>query len=95
MAGSVRRHHQSDVKLEALNGEHSRAILIDFGSPQSAKLLRPAECAEALEPQDSSFQFSSITSNTVAPEGVAGLTTPAAHHRPPPRFHASKLKPSS
>ena len=73
IARRVRKHHKSYVKLETRRGEHSRVILVDLGSPDSSGLLRPAECAEALEPQDSSFQLSSITSSTVAPEGVAGF----------------------
>ena len=58
-----------------LNGEHSRAILVDFGSPSSSGAARPAECAEALEPQDSSFQFSSIAFDTVA-RGWPDLNAP-------------------
>ena len=73
VARRVRKHHKSCVKLEGLKEEHSRTILVDLGSPNPSGSARPAECAEALEPQDSSFQFSSITSNTVAPEGVAGF----------------------
>ena len=58
--------------------------MVDLGSPEGGALPGPAACAVALETQDSSFQLSSFAFDTVAPEGVAGLTTPAAHHRPPP-----------
>ena len=43
-------------------------------------------------PGDSRFELklSLHSSDTVAPAGVAGLTTPAAHHRPPPPRKALK-----
>ena len=57
-------------------------ILVDLGRLMSAGLTRPAECAAALETQDSSFQLSSFTSGTVDPTGVAGCKR-SAHSAEP------------
>ena len=102
--GTKKSSETSQAGYEVDN-PHLRAVLSFLSpilgnlGPHLAPKVRGINVAGGMRggPGDSRFELklSSHSSNTVAPESVAGLTTPAAHHRPPPRCHASKLKTSS